>query len=94
MSEEEMDRIEYMREDDFERKEWLALNFSREWVFSKGKPCGPDIDEYMSVYTKREKAYHLKLIHMMNFANRFRITFGGRPFRNEGAACSIEGIRE
>ena len=94
MTEDEMDRIEYLREDDFERKEWLVLNYSREWVFSQGRPEGPEIDEYNREYTGKEKEYHLKLIRMMNFANRVRITFGGRAFRKENAACTLDRMKK
>ena len=81
MTEEEMDRLEYLRQDDFNRGEW---------VFACGKPEGPMIDEYNSVFAQMEKEYHLKLVRAMNFANRLRLTLGGRPFRREGSSCSLD----
>jgi len=85
-----MDRIEFLREEDFEPREYLVLNYAREWVLSGGKPEGGMTDRYMEAFTRKERAYHVKLIRWMDFFNRFRMTFGGSPYTKAGASCSID----
>ena len=91
MTNDEMDKVEFMREEDFERGEFLILNYAREWVFTRGKPEGGIIERYRDVFSGRERSFHLKLIRGMDFLNRLRITFGGSPYRN---SCSLDRSTE
>ena len=63
---------------DFEHREWVALAWAREWALTRGKVENAELlEEYESLYNKRERRDILAVVTAMDFANRFMNTLTG-----------------
>lgn len=91
----EIDKLIALDPKDFEHREWLALKYARDWTALGGnEPAGSYMEDFRDLYTRKERAYILKLIRMMRFANYFNNTFRGRAWRRDleqSGACSLDG---
>lgn len=69
------------------------MKYAQDWIALRGsEPAGAYMADFRRAYTAKERAYILKLLRMMRFANYWNNTFSGRPWRPELAgrsACSI-----
>ena len=84
-----------LRRENFDYREWLALCFAREGVFSRGKVSGWEfLSEYEGAYTRRERKYILKLIRLMEFFNcagNIFIRIPGKYSIKTGDSCTLPG---
>ncbi|HPF07143.1 MAG TPA: hypothetical protein P5120_11950 [Spirochaetota bacterium] len=82
-----------MREENFEYREWLALSFAREWIFSNGNITGWEkYSEYEARWSADERRYILKLVKMMDFFNQAGNMFIRIPWKysiERGDSCSL-----
>ncbi len=82
-----------MRKENFEYREWLALSFAREWIFSKGKPGAWEyLNEYEKAYSSSDRRYILKIIRMMDFFNHAGNMFIRIPWKysiERDESCTI-----
>lgn len=63
---------------DFERREWVALAWARDWALYRGD-C-PDRElgsEFESLYTEKERRDLMAVVITQDFANRWNNTFTG-----------------
>lgn len=61
---------------DFERREWVALAWVRDWALFRGEfPDQELVQEFESLYTEQERRDILAVATTMDFANRFNNTF-------------------
>ncbi|MBN2159629.1 MAG: hypothetical protein JW807_09550 [Spirochaetes bacterium] len=91
---EEIEMLIVLDRSRFDQREWLALKYAQDWIACDGaEPAGDYMADFRRAYSGRERAYILKLVRMMRFANYWSNTFSGRPWRPEHAmqsACSID----
>jgi len=92
---EDIDKLIYLKKEDFEHKEWLALKYVQDWVFLNGnEPTTAYISDYQAHYTEKERLCVHKLLKMMRFANYFNNTFFRKPWRSEldgaSGSCAVE----
>ncbi|MFA5518400.1 MAG: hypothetical protein WDA74_04015 [Spirochaetota bacterium] len=82
-----------LRKENFEYREWLALSFAREWIFSNGKPDAWEyLHEYKKAYSSSDRRYILKIIRMMDFFNHAGNMFIGIPWKysiERGESCTL-----
>jgi hypothetical protein len=65
--------------EDSEYKEWVALEWARYWVLSRGEFFDKKITtEFESLYTDRERHDILAVVTAMDWANRFANTTTGK----------------
>ncbi|HOT46230.1 MAG TPA: hypothetical protein PLM53_02035 [Spirochaetota bacterium] len=90
----EIEKLIALDPKDFEYREWLALKYAQDWTALGGdEPAGSHMDDFRKMYSPRERAYILKLMRMMRFANYFNNTFRGRAWRRDlgqPGACSLD----
>ena len=54
----------------FEYKEWLALQYAKDWSALNGEePQGDYIEDFKSHYSEEQRGYILKIVRMMRFTN-------------------------
>jgi len=92
---EDIDKLIYLKQEDFDYREWLALKFVQDWIFSDGKePEDAYVSDYNTNYSEKERRCVLKLLRMMRFANYFNNTFFHKPWRTDldeaHNSCSID----
>jgi alkylhydroperoxidase family enzyme len=64
--------------DDFEHREWVALEWARKWAISRGEIADNRIEtEFESLYTEQERRDILAVVTVMDFANRFMNSTSG-----------------
>ncbi len=79
----------------FEYKEWLALRYAQDWAFLEGRePSGDYMADFRTYYTQKERAYILKTMRLMRYANYLGNLVFRRAWRPENedvtvASCSI-----
>ncbi len=93
VSGDEIEKLIALDKKDFDRREWLALKYARDWACLDGaEPAGDYMDDFRAEYGGRERKYILKLMRTMRFANLCNNTFRGRAWREElEGACDIGG---
>jgi len=70
----------------FERREWLALAWVRDWALFKGEfPDRELVKEYEAAYTEQQRRDILAVAVTMDFANRFMNSTTGKINRHEPA---------
>lgn len=92
LTKQDIENLAHLRVQDFERKEWVALAFAREWVWGGGTVADGDLlSEFESLYARGERARIMKLVRMMDFFNCFGNLFIRRKWRNDpcGASCPL-----
>lgn len=93
MSIEEINNLITLRKENFAFREWLALSFAREWIFTGGHISSwKYYTEYEKAYSMRERAYILKLVRMMDFFNCAGHIFIRIPWKHpveRGGSCSL-----
>ena len=78
MSKDDFSKFNDLSEEAFDRREWLALEFARNWAASGGAPVeGPNSDEFRTQYSEEEQGRILKLIRIQDFANHVVNTIRG-----------------
>ena len=81
MTEEEIYRLAALPPEQFERREWVALAYARDWALFQGEMPDRELAaEFEQLYSEPERHSLLALMTMMFFANRFNNTFG-KPLR-------------
>ncbi len=95
MSEADIESLMNLDPQKFVHKEWLALRYAQDWAFLEGRePNGDYMADYRTCHTKKERAYILKTMRLMRYANYLGNLMYRRAWRpeNEGvavASCSI-----
>jgi hypothetical protein len=95
LTREEIDGLLDLDPSRFDRREWLALRYAQDRAFlDGGEPAGEHVNEYIRLYTPRERAHIGKLIRIMQFANYWNNRFRRRPWNpdaegNSPDACAI-----
>ncbi len=92
---EEINDLAELREDRFERREWIGLRVARATVMPafEGDP-GTLFREFEALYSKNERAYVLKFVRMMDFFNTFGNLFIRVPWKRRaegGLSCPMPG---
>jgi len=73
-----MARLVDLSPDDFEHREWVALEWARVWAISRGEVADSRVTaELESLYTEQERRDMLAVITAMDFANRFMNSTSG-----------------
>jgi len=63
----------------FERREWVALAWARDWALFRGEfPDRELVREFESLYSEQQRRDILAVATSMDFANRFNNTFTGK----------------
>ncbi|MFP4476761.1 MAG: hypothetical protein ACLFOY_14480 [Desulfatibacillaceae bacterium] len=66
----------------YERREWVALKYARKWTALRGKAPVPVWEEHLArEYSKKERAYIVKVMRMMMLANYTSNYLLGLPWR-------------
>lgn len=66
-----MEKLIELNPDKFERKEWVALAYARDWAVFRGYSPDDDlVKEYEALYTDQERRDLLAVLTIMDFANR------------------------
>ncbi len=94
ITDEDIDQLIDLKPDDFERREWLVLKYTQDWIFCNGQEHKADyITEYKSEFSDLDQRCVLKLLSMMRFANQFNNTFFKKQWRNDlgtsGGSCQL-----
>lgn len=93
ITDEDVEKLIVLDRSSLDEREWLALKYAQDWAALGGsEPAGEYMADFKRTYPARERAYILKLVRMMRFANYWNNTFSGRPWRQEltgQSACSI-----
>lgn len=72
----------------FKYREWILLKYVQDWGFSKGvNPSRENHQDYYLQYTKKERAYILKMMRVMLFSN-----YLNNHIKNRGWRSDIEGV--
>ena len=91
---EDIEKLILLDQRDFEYREWLALRYAQDWIaLDGGEPAGAFMRDFSKLYSAKERAYILKLVRMMRFANYFNNTFRGRAWRHgveQTGTCSLD----
>jgi hypothetical protein len=78
LTDEEMASLVDLSPDDFEHREWVALEWARTWALSRGEVAeGSATDEFESLYSEQERRDILAVVTTMDFANRFMNSTSG-----------------
>jgi len=82
--------------EDSEYKEWVALEWARNWALTRGKFSDRKIvAEFESLYSEQERADILAVVTVMDFANRFANTITGQVLvqpTKDSLMCSLDSI--
>ncbi len=63
----------------FERREWVALAWVRDWALFRGEfPDQELVREFEAAYSEQQRRDILAVAVIMDFANRFNNTFTGK----------------
>ncbi len=93
---EDIEKLILLDQKDFEYREWLALRYAQDWIaLGGGEPAGSYMEDFSKLYSPKERAYILKLVRMMRFANYFNNAFRSRAWRGDleqTGACSLEDV--
>lgn len=92
----EIEKLITLDQNDFACREWLALKYAQDWVYLGGEePAGDFMDDFRRDYSARERAYILKLMRVMRFANCWNNTFHGRAWKpGLDGTCGIDPAAE
>ncbi len=91
MSDEDIELLMNLDPQKFEYKEWLALKYAQDWAFLEGEePMGEYMADFKAHYTKRERAYILKTMRFMRFANNLGNLVLKRAWRHENEGATID----
>lgn len=84
MTDEDIEKLIDLNPEDFEYREWLALKFAQDWVFSNEQVRAASyLEDYKRSYSDLEQGCILKLLKMMQFANQFNNTFFRKQWRSD-----------
>jgi len=76
LSEEEIYRLAALPPDQFERREWVALAYARDWALFQGQTPDQELAaEFERSYSDEQRRSIQAWITAANFANRFNNTF-------------------
>ena len=88
IAKEDIDNLIALNPKNFDDKEWLALKYVQDWTFLGGEePSGEYMIDFKKQYNSKERAYILKLMRTMLFANYFNNLLRKGVWKSE-----IEGI--
>ncbi len=92
---EEIDGLAELRKERFEYREWIALCAARATVVPSAEAdCAALLREFEALYSKKERAYILKFVRMMDFFNAFGNLFIRVPWKRRaegGLSCPLPG---
>ncbi len=87
LSDDEISKLGNISKSDFEYREWVALNYARDFSALGGKePAGEYLEDYYSLYSKKEQKHILKIARQMDFMNRLISTI---TRQNPAETCNI-----
>ena len=76
MTEAEIYRLAMLPPEQFERQEWVALAYARDWTLFEGRMPDPElVAEFERLYPEERRRAILAWITAANFANRFNNTY-------------------
>lgn len=89
LTKQDIEKLAYLRPQDFERREWVALAFAREWAWGQGSVADSGLSrEFESLYTREERGRIIKLVRMMDFFNCLGNLFIRRSWKGDPHAAS------
>jgi len=87
LSDDEISKLGNISKSDFEYREWVALNYARDFATLGGKePAGEYLEDYYSLYSEKEQKHILKIARQMDFTNRLISTI---TRKNPAETCNI-----
>jgi alkylhydroperoxidase family enzyme len=90
LTDDEMARLVNLSPDDFEHREWVALEWARTWALSRGEVSDSTVTaEFESIYTEQERRDILAVVTVMDFANRFMNSTSGEVLLVDGAPAQV-----
>ncbi len=76
MEQSDIDSLVYLKKDDFEYKEWIALTWVRHHILFEGEFPDPDLDEtFKTLYSEKEQLRIIAVYKLMFFFNLLSNTF-------------------
>lgn len=80
-----MARLADLSPDEFEHREWAALEWARSWAISRGAVADSEVlTEFEALYTEQERRDILAVVTVMDFANRFMNSTSGEVLLVDG----------
>jgi hypothetical protein len=74
--------LETLDPEKYERREWLALAWARDWALFHGRFPDPElVKDYEAAYTEQQRRDLLAVVYTMDFANRWNNTFTGKVLK-------------
>jgi hypothetical protein len=87
MSDDEISKLASVSKLDFEFREWVALNYVRDFAILGGKePVGEYLEDFHSLYSENEQKHILRVAMQMDFTNRLISTI---TRKNPSEVCKI-----
>jgi hypothetical protein len=87
LTDDEISKLSNISKSDFEYREWVALNYARDFATLGGKePAGEYLEDYYSLYSEKEQKHILKIARQMDFINRLISTI---TRKNPAETCNI-----
>ncbi len=72
LTDNDLENLSTISENDYQHKEWVALKYVYEWtVLGGNEPKGDFMNEYLTLYTEKERKRISKLMRLMFFSNCF-----------------------
>lgn len=94
MTSEDMARLVTLRPEDFDRREWVALAWARDWAICRGAPSDRAlVAEFESLYNEQERRDILAVVTAMDFSNLFMNTITRRYRDAEAGSCGLQNPR-
>jgi len=85
-----MAKLVMLRPDDFDRREWAALAWARNWTICRGAPSDrAQVAEFEALYSEQERRDILAVVTAIDFSNLLMNTLTGQYRDAEGASCSL-----
>lgn len=87
LSDDEISKLAGISKSDFEYREWVSLNYARDFASLGGKePTGEYLEDYYRLYSEKEQKHILKIARQADFANRLVRTI---TRENPAETCDI-----
>jgi hypothetical protein len=87
LTDDEISKLGNISKSDFEYREWVALNYARDFATLGGnEPAGEYLEDYYSLYSEKEQKHILKIASQMDFMNRLISTI---TRKNPAETCNI-----
>jgi len=84
LTDNDLTNLTTISKEDFDHKVWVALKYAHEWTVLYGRePDGDFMEEFKSLYTKKEQGRINKLMRIMLFSNYLMNFIYDRPWKRD-----------